>query len=103
MPNAQYPMFGFNGSTKAMVHFLEQIRDNKEGDKLTHKEVRAYGRLMLNLLPVFKVNDEEQIQMLLAAISSAGLAHYDRSFAAERILKLLESQQQSKLDCLDVF
>jgi hypothetical protein len=87
-------MFGFDGSTKAIVHFLEQIKDNKEGDKLTHKEVRAYGRLILNLLPALQVDEDEQIQFLLAAISSSGLPHYDRSFAAEQILKLLEEQKQ---------
>ncbi|ACC80336.1 hypothetical protein [Nostoc punctiforme] len=97
------PMFGFDGSTKAIIHFLEQIRDNKEGDKLTHKEVRAYGRLMLNLLPNLQVDNDEQIQVLLAAMSSSGLPHYDRSFAAEQILKLLQEQQQRKLDCPDGF
>ncbi|RCJ37639.1 hypothetical protein A6769_12110 [Nostoc punctiforme NIES-2108] len=96
-------MFGFDGSTKAIVSFLEQIRDNKEGDKLTHKEVRAYARLILNLLPNLQVDDEEQIKVLLAAISSAGLPHYDRSFAAEQILKLLEEQKQRKLNCPDGF
>jgi hypothetical protein len=96
-------MFGFDGSTKAIIHFLEKIRDNKEGDKLTHKEVRAYGRLMLNLLPNLQVDDEEQIQLMLAAISSAGLPHYDRSFAAEQILKLLEEQKQRKLNFSDGF
>jgi hypothetical protein len=96
-------MFGFDGSTKAIIYFLEKIRDNKEGDKLTHKEVRAYGRLMLNLLPNLQVDDEEQIQLMLAAISSAGLPHYDRSFAAEQILKLLEEQKQRKLNFSDGF
>ncbi|MEH1916989.1 hypothetical protein [Nostoc sp.] len=96
-------MFGFDGSTKAIVSFLEKIKDNKEGDKLTHKEVRAYGRLMLALLPNLQVDDDEQIQLLLAAISSAGLPHYDRSFAAEQILKLLDEQKQRKLNCPDGF
>ncbi|MEH1886150.1 hypothetical protein [Nostoc sp.] len=96
-------MFGFDGKTKAIIHFLEQIRDNKEGDKLTHKEVRAYARLILNLLPVLQVDDEEQIKVLLAAMSTSGLPHYDRSFAAEQILKLLEEQKQRKLNCPDGF
>ncbi|MBW4425944.1 MAG: hypothetical protein KME50_16205 [Nostoc desertorum CM1-VF14] len=96
-------MFGFDGSTKAIAHFLEQIKENKEGDKLTHKEVRAYARLILNLLPILQVDAEEQIKVLLAAMSSAGLPHYDRSFAAEQILKLLEEQQQRKLNCPDGF
>lgn len=96
-------MFGFDGSTKAIVHFLEKIQANKEGDKLTHKEVRAYGRLMLNLLPNLQVDNDEQIQLLLASISSAGLPHYDRSFAAEQILKLIEEQEQRKLNCPDSF
>ncbi|MEH1824465.1 MAG: hypothetical protein V7L22_03700 [Nostoc sp.] len=96
-------MFGFDGSTKAIIHFLQQIKDNKEGDKLTHREVRAYGRLILNLLPVLHIDDEEQVKVLLAAISSSGLPHYDRSFAAEQILKLLEEQEQCKLNCPDRF
>ncbi|MFN6484625.1 MULTISPECIES: hypothetical protein [unclassified Nostoc] len=98
-------MFGFDGSTKAIVHFLERIKENKEGNKLTHKEVRAYARLMLNLLPSLQVDveDEEKIQALLASISSAGLPHYDRSFAAEQILKLLEEQEKRKLSCPDGF
>jgi hypothetical protein len=96
-------MFGFDGSTKAIVSFLEKIKDNKEGDKLTHREVRAYGRLILALLPNLQVEKEEQIQLLLAAISISGLPHYDRSFAAEQILKLLEEQKQRKLNCPDGF
>ncbi len=96
-------MFGFDGSTKAIIYFLQQIQNNKEGERLTHKEVRAYGRLILNLLPVLQIDNEEQIQLLLAAISSAGLPHYDRSFAAEQILKLLEEQEQRKLNCPDSF
>ncbi|MEH2414471.1 hypothetical protein [Nostoc sp.] len=96
-------MFGFDGSTKAIISFLEQIRDNKEGDKLTHKEVRAFGRLILNLLPNLRVLEDEKIQFMLAAISSAGLPHYDRSFAAEQILKLLEEQKQRNLNSPDGF
>jgi len=89
-------MFGFDGSTKAIIHFLEQIKDNKEGEKLTHKEVRAYARLILNLLPVLQIDNKEQIQLLLAAISSAGLPHYDRSFAAVQIIELLDEQEYQR-------
>lgn len=96
-------MFGFDGSTKAIVHFLQQIKDNEHGEKLTHKEVRAYARLMLNLLPNLQIDDDEQIQVLLAAISSSGLPHYDRSFAAEQILKLLEEQKYLKASSPDGF
>ncbi|MEH2261026.1 hypothetical protein [Nostoc sp.] len=96
-------MFGFDGSTKAIVHFLEQIKENKEGNKLTHKEVRAYGRLMLALVPDLSVDRPEEIKCLLAAMSTAGLPHYDRSFAAEQILELLEEQMQRKSSCPDGF
>lgn len=51
---------------------------------------------MLNLLPSLHIDEEEKVQVLLAAISSAGLPHYDRSFAAEEILKLLEEQKQQE-------
>lgn len=91
-------MFGFDGSTTAIVHFLEKIKANKEGNKLTHKEVRAYGRLMLALVPDLLVDHPEEIKCLLAAMSTSGLPHYDRSFAAGEILKLLEEQKQSKLN-----
>lgn len=96
-------MFGFDGSIKAIVHFLEQIKENKEGDKFTHREVRAYARLILNLLPVLPIDDEEQIKFLLASMSNSGLPHYDRSFAAEQILKLLNEQEQRKLHSPDGF
>lgn len=89
-------MFGFDGSTTAIVQFLEQIRDNKEGNKLTHKEVRAYGRLMLALVPELLVDHPEKIKLLLAAMSTAGLPHYDRSFAAGQILKLLDEQEKDR-------
>lgn len=94
------PMFGFDGSTKAIVHILEKIKNNKEGGKLTHKEVRAYARLMLKMLPALLLDDEEQINFLLACISSAGLPHYDRSFAAEQIIKLLQEQQERETHSL---
>ena len=96
-------MFGFDGSTKAIVYFLEQIKENKEGDKLTHKEVRAYGRLMLALVPDLSVDRPEEIKCLLAAMSTAGLPHYDRSFAAVQILKLLEEDEKRKLNSPDNF
>ncbi|MEH2077028.1 MAG: hypothetical protein V7K57_21950 [Nostoc sp.] len=89
-------MFGFDGSIKAIVHFLEQIKDNKEGEKLTHREVRAYGRLMLALVPDLSVDRPEEIKLLLAAMSTSGLPHYDRSFAAGQILKLLEKQEERR-------
>ncbi|WP_335140866.1 hypothetical protein [Nostoc sp.] len=91
-------MFGFDGSTKAIINFLQQIKNNKEGDKLTHKEVRAYGRLMLALVPELSVDRPEEIKCLLAAMSTSGLPHYDRSFAAAQILKLLEDYEQRKYD-----
>ncbi|MEH2400196.1 hypothetical protein [Nostoc sp.] len=96
-------MFGFDGSTKAIAHFLEQIKENKEGSKFTHREVRAYGRLMLALVPDLSVDHPEEIKLLLAAMSTAGLPHYDRSFAAERILKLLEGQEKRKFHSPDGF
>lgn len=89
-------MFGFDGSTKAMVNFLEKIKDNKEGAQLTHKEVRAYGRLMLALIPHFPLDSPEEIKFLLAAMSTTGIPHYDRSFAAEQILKLLKESEQDR-------
>lgn len=92
-------MFGFDGSTKAIIHFLQEIKNNKEAEKLNHQEVRAYARLILVLLPSLQVDDRtDRIKTLLAAISSAGLPHYDRSFAAEQIIKLLEKQEEDRVN-----
>jgi hypothetical protein len=87
-----------------MIYFLEQIRDNKEGSKLTHKQVRAYGRLMLDLAPTVTVDHPERIQFLLTAMAAPGLPHYDRSFAAEQIINLLdELEKRRSLSSEEVF
>ncbi|MEH2123714.1 hypothetical protein [Nostoc sp.] len=51
---------------------------------------------MLALIPDLSVDRPEEIKCLLAAMSTAGLPHYDRSFAAKQILKLLEEQEYQR-------
>ncbi|MEH2280651.1 MAG: hypothetical protein V7K90_04800 [Nostoc sp.] len=53
---------------------------------------------MLALVPELSVDRPEEIKCLLAAMSTAGLPHYDRSFAAAQILKLLKDYEQRQFD-----
>lgn len=90
--------FGFDGNTKGFEKILTRIADNHEGMKLNHKKVRAYARCLLQVLPEitidFKIKPE--VQILLAALTTAGLPHYDRAFLAACILQLLEDSANSK-------
>ncbi|MDZ7956538.1 MAG: hypothetical protein RMY34_01290 [Aulosira sp. DedQUE10] len=87
-------MFGFDGDTKGFKEIMARIAANPgEGmGALTHKEVRAYARCMLPLVTFLKikVSFEPEFKTLLAALSAGRIAHYDRSFIAAKILKLLE-------------
>ncbi|BAY10284.1 hypothetical protein [Calothrix sp. NIES-2098] len=92
-------MFGFDGNTKGFKTIIERIAKNDESTdfgKLTHKEVRAYARCMLPLVPHMnvKLNLEPELTILLTSLSASGLPHYDRSFIAARILKLLEESDR---------
>ncbi|MBC1235651.1 hypothetical protein [Nostoc sp. 2RC] len=85
-------MFGFDGEVKGFQSVVERISSNYSNIKLDHKEVRAYARCMLIILPELDINSrfKPEIQTLLAVISASGLPHYDRSFLASRILELLK-------------
>lgn len=85
-------MFGFDGEVKGFQSVLERISSNYPNIKIDHKEIRAYARCMLKILPELDINSrfKPEIQTLLAAISASGLPHYDRSFLASRILELLK-------------
>ncbi|PHJ56166.1 hypothetical protein VF14_36705 [Nostoc linckia z18] len=85
-------MFGFDGEAKGFQSVIERISANYSNVKLDHKEVRAYARCMLKILPELDINSrfKPEIQTLLAAISASGLPHYDRSFLASKILELLK-------------
>ncbi|MEH2381131.1 MAG: hypothetical protein V7K27_19965 [Nostoc sp.] len=89
-------MFDSSAQIKAMTHFLKQIANNKEGSPLTHKEVRAYARLMLRVVPDLFLDHTEPVQFLLMAMAASGLAHYDRSFAAKQIIKLLDESERRR-------
>jgi hypothetical protein len=96
-------MFGFDGEIKGFKSVIERIENNSETGKLDHKEVRAYARCMLKILPELNINSRfiPEIQTLLAAISVSSLPHYDRSFLASRILELLKDDaflKESKND-----
>jgi hypothetical protein len=85
-------MFGFDGEVKGFQSVIERIAHNSLNIKLDHKEIRAYARCMLKILPELDINPrfKPEIQTSLAAISASGLPHYDRSFLASRILELLK-------------
>jgi hypothetical protein len=90
--------FSFDGNTEGFEEILSRIADNHDGGKHNHKEVRAYARCLLSILPEincgFSVKPE--VQILLAALTASGLPHYDRAFLATCILKLLSESVNSK-------
>lgn len=92
-------IFGFDGDVAGFRNIVWRIAHNEKVD-LTHKEVRAYARCMLKLLPLLQISGrfESEIKTMLAVISMSGLPHYDRSFMAERILKLLDADSANKSD-----
>lgn len=101
-------MFGFDGEIKGFKSVIERISTNHLNIKLDHKEVRAYSRCMLKILPELNINPRfiPKIKTLLAVISASGIPHYDRSFLASRILELLKDDdflKQSNNETTDVF
>lgn len=91
-------MFGFDGETEGFISILKTIEANDKSGKLTHKEIRAYARCMLALFPGFNISTKSirsEIKILLACLSASGIPHYDRSFLASRILKLLEDEENT--------
>lgn len=91
-------MFGFDGDIRGLEIILQRIASNDELGKLTHKEVRAYARCMLAIFKNLSIDTrlEPEIKILLAALSTSDIPHYDRSFIASRILKLLEENATFK-------
>ncbi len=83
--------FGFDGNTEGFEKILSRIADNHDGRKHNHKQVRAYARCLLSILPeVMIFHFKPEVEILLAALTASGLPHYDRAFLATCILKLLE-------------
>ncbi|BAZ50147.1 hypothetical protein NIES4103_27610 [Nostoc sp. NIES-4103] len=81
---------------------LERIADNDDGKNLTHKQVRAYARCMLTLVPELQIEFSlrPEFQILMAALSTSGLPHYDRCFIASRLLELLAKSSDLKKQAL---
>lgn len=97
-------MFGFDGEVDGFQTILKRIANNLGECGLTHKEVRAYARCLLPLISVMDLGKfESEIKLLLVAISAPGLPHYDRSFLASKILKLLEDRSLSKSNSKEHF
>lgn len=93
-------IFGFDGNIKGFQHIICELASNDESLKLTHKEVRAYARCLLKILPETGINFKikPQIETMLVAISISGLPHYDRAFLAKQILKLIEDTEVDLLE-----
>lgn len=90
-------MFGFDGDIHGFRTILRKIANNKdEKIVLTHKEVRAYARCLLKILP--SINEPEKnkpvISTMLATMSISGIPHYDRAFLAEQILELIKFEDK---------
>jgi hypothetical protein len=79
-------------NVKGFEIIMRKIVSNDESHKLTHKEVRAYARCLLKIIPDLNIssNVTPEVEVLLTALSAPGLPHHDRSFLAQCILKLLE-------------
>lgn len=93
-------MFKFDGQTEGFKLILYHIKENAfttgKGEYLTHKEVRAYARCLLAVLCELRISSgiKAQINLLLASLSTGGLAHYDRSFLASQMLNLLRKDEE---------
>jgi hypothetical protein len=88
------------GTQKALKKSYHEKADNHDGGKHNHKEVRAYARCLLCILPEVSIsfNVKPEVQILLAALTASGLPHCDRAFLATCILKLLEESTNSKIE-----
>jgi hypothetical protein len=94
--------FGFDGNTEGFKEILSRIADNHDGGKHNHKEVRAYARCLLHILPGidFHRSVKPEVQILLAALTVSGLPHRDRAFLAACILKLLSESANSETESI---
>jgi hypothetical protein len=94
--------FSFDGNIEGFKEILSRVADNHDGGKHNHKEVRAYARCLLSILPEincgFSVKPE--VEILLAALTTSGLPHSDRAFLANCILKLLEDSANSETESI---
>ena len=92
--------FGFDGNTEGFKKVLTRIADNHDGGQYNHKEVRAYARCLLQILPevATHLGINPEIEILLACLTTKGLPHYDRAFLANCILKLLEDSSNQKTE-----
>lgn len=97
-------MYGFDGDIHGFKTILQKIANNKdEKIILIHKEVRAYARCLLKILPLINEHEKNKpvIQTMLATMSLGGIPHYDRAFLAEQILELIKfehKQEEAKDD-----
>ncbi|MBN3993900.1 MAG: hypothetical protein HWQ36_26300 [Nostoc sp. NMS2] len=86
-------IFGFDGDIRGFQSILRRIEETTEQNgNLTHKQIRAYARCLLKVLPMLDLPEKLiiEITILLATLSVSGLPLYDRSFLASRILKLVD-------------
>ena len=93
-------MLGFEGDDlKGLLKILERLSRNSQDEHgfLTHKQVRAYGRGLLLLIPSFNLppSTEAQLKTLVACMSVKGLPLYDRAFFAKEALELVQRHQNS--------
>ncbi|RUT08444.1 hypothetical protein DSM106972_016120 [Dulcicalothrix desertica PCC 7102] len=96
-------MFGFDGNTKGLEAILREYTNGRE--TITHKEIRAYARCLLKILPEIRIVDRHKpkVEILLTALSASGLPHYDRITLAKRILQLLEYSNKPEDNTSDIF
>ncbi len=93
-------VYALNGDISGFKIILEKLSKNDEKHQLifTHKQVRAYARCLLNVLPAlpFSLKEEQEIKLLLICVSSRGLPHYDRAFMANQVLEIVKNFELSR-------
>ena len=84
---------------KAFKEIIQKIADNNNRFKLTHKEVITYAKSLLLCMDEISLwNKEEEVKLLLLAISKYGLNHYQRSFLASQIIEFIETAERDEQD-----
>lgn len=96
-------MFGFDGELSGIESILTRIAMNNGSGAFTHKEVRAYARCILKMLPELNVSasnrrhvlimEDTDVQLVLLA-STCPDCNWQGNATEEQILKLVAIASQ---------
>ncbi len=95
-------MLGFErNDLQGLKQILERLSNNPPEDvklkTLTHKEMRAFARGILVLIPHFEFpsETESKLKILVTFVSMRGFAIYDRAFFAKEALEVIQGYENS--------